>query len=289
MSDVSQGPGWWQASDLKWYPPELHADYVAPSPPVTLTLPPPPKLPPPPTVPPPTPVTPTQPPVTTKSPSGRRKVGFVLAGLALVIALLAVDFSVNGEGGHKFVGLLAMIAVAIWIIGVTIAVVRSGQSGSRKVIFVIAMALVVLLALPGAVYEVRNRFYPHFFQQWSPGSPNSSSFCTDFHNLWDSVNGVNSAIMAVQAYDVGGSPYGGGGSRPPGWSDSDLQTAAKNAETLAAEAPSDQLKTDFTNIAQTLSAAATGDYRYHGTGSENLDVNGSTLIARCRLQGAPGH
>jgi len=22
MSDVSQGPGWWQASDLKWYPPE---------------------------------------------------------------------------------------------------------------------------------------------------------------------------------------------------------------------------------------------------------------------------
>jgi hypothetical protein len=23
VSDVSQGPGWWQASDLKWYPPEL--------------------------------------------------------------------------------------------------------------------------------------------------------------------------------------------------------------------------------------------------------------------------
>lgn len=22
MSDVSQGPGWWQASDAKWYPPE---------------------------------------------------------------------------------------------------------------------------------------------------------------------------------------------------------------------------------------------------------------------------
>lgn len=53
MSDVSQGPGWWQASDLKWYPPELHADYVAPPTPVTPTLPPPPKLPPPP----PTPVT----------------------------------------------------------------------------------------------------------------------------------------------------------------------------------------------------------------------------------------
>ncbi|MEM7285085.1 MAG: hypothetical protein AAF480_01945 [Actinomycetota bacterium] len=26
MSDTSQGEGWWQASDLRWYPPELHAD-----------------------------------------------------------------------------------------------------------------------------------------------------------------------------------------------------------------------------------------------------------------------
>ena len=33
MSDVSQGLGWWQASDLKWYPPERHPDYVAPLPP----------------------------------------------------------------------------------------------------------------------------------------------------------------------------------------------------------------------------------------------------------------
>jgi Mycobacterium 19 kDa lipoprotein antigen len=32
MSEESQGPGWWQAADLKWYPPELHADYVAPGP-----------------------------------------------------------------------------------------------------------------------------------------------------------------------------------------------------------------------------------------------------------------
>jgi hypothetical protein len=29
MSDVSQGPGWWQASDGKWYPPETHPDYVS--------------------------------------------------------------------------------------------------------------------------------------------------------------------------------------------------------------------------------------------------------------------
>jgi Mce-associated membrane protein len=30
MSGVPQGPGWWQASDLKWYPPEHHADNIAP-------------------------------------------------------------------------------------------------------------------------------------------------------------------------------------------------------------------------------------------------------------------
>jgi|SRR5580658_430950 hypothetical protein len=27
MSDMSQGPGWWQASDGKWYPPEQHPGY----------------------------------------------------------------------------------------------------------------------------------------------------------------------------------------------------------------------------------------------------------------------
>src|SRR5262245_10048365 len=28
MSDSSQGPGWWQASDGKWYPPESHPDHA---------------------------------------------------------------------------------------------------------------------------------------------------------------------------------------------------------------------------------------------------------------------
>jgi hypothetical protein len=27
MSHVQMEPGWWQASDLKWYPPEQHPDY----------------------------------------------------------------------------------------------------------------------------------------------------------------------------------------------------------------------------------------------------------------------
>jgi hypothetical protein len=35
MSEVSQGPGWWLASDGKWYPPESHPNYTlsAPHPP----------------------------------------------------------------------------------------------------------------------------------------------------------------------------------------------------------------------------------------------------------------
>jgi len=33
MSEQSRGPGWWIASDGKWYAPELHPDYVPPSPP----------------------------------------------------------------------------------------------------------------------------------------------------------------------------------------------------------------------------------------------------------------
>ena len=32
MSDTSQGAGWWQASDGKWYPPETHPSRRPPSP-----------------------------------------------------------------------------------------------------------------------------------------------------------------------------------------------------------------------------------------------------------------
>jgi hypothetical protein len=33
MTDGPQGDGWWQASDLKWYPPEQRPDYMAVLPP----------------------------------------------------------------------------------------------------------------------------------------------------------------------------------------------------------------------------------------------------------------
>jgi hypothetical protein len=44
MSDQSQGPGWWQASDGEWYSPEQHPDHRPPAPPIAA----PPVVPPPP-------------------------------------------------------------------------------------------------------------------------------------------------------------------------------------------------------------------------------------------------
>jgi hypothetical protein len=68
MSQAPQGPGWWQASDLKWYPPQHQSGYVAPLAPA--------------------PGWPMQPPVTTKSACG--PVSFVLGGLTLLAIAAAV-------------------------------------------------------------------------------------------------------------------------------------------------------------------------------------------------------
>src|SRR6476620_1366071 len=123
MTDEPEGLGSWQASDLKWYPPERRPNYEAPPPP-----------------------TPTQPPVTTKGPSGQRRAGFVLTGLALLaFADLAAGLLVPVRG-LKLLGYLVVVAVVI--IGVTI-VVRSGRSGTRKVMLVIATVLVAV-AIPVA-------------------------------------------------------------------------------------------------------------------------------------------
>ena len=36
MSDTSQGPGWWIASDIRWYAPEQYPGYLPPPPPPQL-------------------------------------------------------------------------------------------------------------------------------------------------------------------------------------------------------------------------------------------------------------
>jgi hypothetical protein len=84
MSDGPQGPGWWEASDLKWYPPERHPNYEAPPPP------PPPKLPPPSSW-----VQPQQPPQ--PAPARRSAAPWILAG---VVAAVVVVLVVAGIAGY---------------------------------------------------------------------------------------------------------------------------------------------------------------------------------------------
>jgi hypothetical protein len=77
MSDESQGPGWWQASDLKWYPPELHSDDEA--------LPPPPPDRPPPQI------------GTPSPPTWDRKPLAIAAGAAIVVVVAAtVGYELTG-------------------------------------------------------------------------------------------------------------------------------------------------------------------------------------------------
>jgi hypothetical protein len=189
MTDRPQGPGWWQASDLKWYPPEKHADYAAP--PSS----------------PPTPVKPTPPPVTTKGLAGRSKVWFTLAGTALSLAIAAL---VAGRVllGTFLPGLLLVGVIAL--IGATLAI-RSGHSVVRKAMTVTAIMLVVAVAIPASskvVYPV----YHHFFagnrtsissapsSSSSEPAPSSSSGPTSAPSSGPSVqasSGVTSGILAV--------------------------------------------------------------------------------------------
>lgn len=96
-----------------------------------------------------------------KSPSGRSKVGFVLAALALLLVIAAL------VAGRVLLGtfLPGLLLVAVIAIIVATLVVRSGQSGSRKAMLVGAMVLVVAVAVPASlkvVYHQRiSRYRDH--------------------------------------------------------------------------------------------------------------------------------
>ena len=115
MSEVSQGPGWWQASDLKWYPPERHPNYEAPPPP-------PPGQPP---VPPPRPAE--RPPTETATPppwSGyppRREVKVALiAAIVLIVLGLVLPSLVPTFG---FAHVLFIIGLLVLVVGLVLMAV----------------------------------------------------------------------------------------------------------------------------------------------------------------------
>lgn len=121
MSDTSAGPGWWQASDGKWYPPELHADHRPPATPESAGGSAPPGGPnfPPPSFPPPDYPPPNYPPPGVQSPdplsrgvsapgsSGQRQPGFKRIGFTvalvfvLLVAVVGVVARVLGGGDDE--------------------------------------------------------------------------------------------------------------------------------------------------------------------------------------------
>lgn len=112
MSDQSGGPGWWQASDDRWYPPELHPDYRPPASPP----PPPPPAPPvmrPASTPwaappiPPVAAPPPAPPTVAQKPWYRRTgwvVTWVVLGLVVVLAAVGAAFGEDDEPKPVIVG-----------------------------------------------------------------------------------------------------------------------------------------------------------------------------------------
>lgn len=141
MSDSSQGPGWWLASDGKWYPPQSAATPVPPPPPPPLTgsvpshpqgsgaaSPPPP---------PPWPAGGGQPSAFTTGTAGRGTNGFAIAALVLGIlwlcgagSLLALIFGIvalsqikrTGQGG-KGMAIAGIVLGAVGLVAVVLSVI----------------------------------------------------------------------------------------------------------------------------------------------------------------------
>src|SRR5271169_7076237 len=102
--------------------------------------------------------------------SGRSKVGFVLVGLALVLAVAAL------VAGRVLLGMFLpgiLLVAAIGVACVTL-MLRTRQSGRRKAIFVAAVVLVVAVAIPASLkvaYPVYNRLFSRGSAQASGNSP----------------------------------------------------------------------------------------------------------------------
>jgi hypothetical protein len=172
MTDRPQGPGWYDDPqdanaqrfwDGQNWTPHRQRKPVARQTQVPVKATPPPLPPPPPSNLPPPPPTQAQPPAAPRVESGGSKVGFVIAGVALLLVIAAL---VAGRVllGTFLPGLLLVAAIAI-IIAVTVAV-RSGQSVARKATLISATVLVVALAVPASL-KVVYPVYHHFFNDGS--------------------------------------------------------------------------------------------------------------------------
>lgn len=207
--------------------------------------------------------------------SNRRRIVFVLAASALLA--LAVPFIMKtaaacpprGTAQDPTFTCIALSPFARWpyILGVlfcsgwSVAIggafaFRWGQSRAGVAVFAIgtvAISLAIAVIGVGDVHQDRNGSSVSSAGAQQAGS-SVSSFCADLRNLWD-----GSVLQAIRDVDDAGRAGG-----TPNTSESNLQTAATNAQKLADDAPSGEsggggdLKTELTSVAHILAAAAAG-------------------------------
>ena len=196
MSDTSQGPGWWIASDGKWYPPELHPNYA-------------PLAPPPPPAYPPDPMQPNfeQAPVSTHRPrtNGMAVASFVLAFFFWPLGIIFGHISRSkirktGERGAGL-ALAGLIISYVWgaltVVIVALAVFNAAvNSGYNN-----------LDTLQGSVQQqIDNNLHTPSNADYSPGTDVSSVLCvrvagTQFSCLVKLSNGQTSTLSITVSSD----------------------------------------------------------------------------------------
>jgi hypothetical protein len=179
MSDVSQGPGWWLASDGKWYPPHQYPGYWAPPPPAGGAA--------------GAPYLAFQqyPPVSTNGLAIASLVLsiFWLGGLASVLAIIfgiVARRQIRSSGGRQggdgvavaglVIGIVGLVAVVLFL-GLTVAVTTSINSVRRNAV-ASCQADAKSLETALAAYRAQNGHYPPIFAPWS-----STTYATNYSSL----------------------------------------------------------------------------------------------------------
>ena len=127
MSDAPQGPGWWQASDGKWYAPELHPDHqpTAPTPPAS----PPPAAPPPAASPPPAEPPATAPTAAAGPPAGAPPVGGPPPGAAAPATPPGPTPEPTSSGSRTALIVLIVVLVIALVAGVAALALSGSDDG----------------------------------------------------------------------------------------------------------------------------------------------------------------
>ena len=155
MSDTSQGPGWWLASDGKWYPPQTAAPSPIPPPPQTGSP-----------LPTPSPSSAPAPAPTSFSPSGPPP-SSPPVGSPVPPGYVPVTGGPESSGGTNGLAIAALVLGILWLcaVGSVLAIVfgfvalsqikRSGQGGRGLAIAGIVLGIIGILASVVTLIAVR--------------------------------------------------------------------------------------------------------------------------------------